>query len=191
MIPIFERLWDVAACTLDLNECKSLVLWAVKTAMVLEPMNEPNHWLYTDLERTLLWKCESVPEFTNVWIAKCVDWPSIYSVSRILSTAIGGASERGVRAAVTTLAFGNLAIQVRKLVFPEPKDPAMDITVEERKGPWERTMLQVWPPEAAPVHWPAEMGINGELGLESLEVRFSPPYEAATPVAWRGFIGSA
>src|SRR5271157_1160905 len=53
-IPVITRLLDHPACTLDIHDCKTLALWAVKTSMVLESINEPENWLYTDLERTLL-----------------------------------------------------------------------------------------------------------------------------------------
>jgi hypothetical protein len=80
-----------------------------------------------------------------------------------------------MRAGVTMLAFGTLAIQVRKLVPSNPMDPATNITVEQRQGPWERLALQVWPLPPVPVQWPADMGINGVVGLETLADRFAPP----------------
>ena len=137
--------------------------------MVLESINQPEHWHYSELERCLLFLQEQIPGYTHVWIAKCADFPSTYGVSRNLSTTAGHA-----RATVATLAFGCLAMQVRKVVPRATMNPATTITVEERPGPWEQVVLQVWPPQPDPVHWPAAMGLQGEHGLESLEARFSP-----------------
>jgi hypothetical protein len=152
---------------LDSRECGHPA--PLSPRMVLESINKPEHWLYTDLERCLLFKYDQIPPFTVVWIAKCVNFPSAYSISRTLSSATGQA-----RAAVTTLAFGCLAIQVRKVVPRATMNPATSITVEEREGPWEQVTLQVWPPPPEPVRWPAPMGLLDEHGLETLADRFSP-----------------
>jgi len=176
--PIITRLLDEPACTLDLHDCKTLSLWAVMKSMVTEPISPPEHWNYSDLDRCLLYLREQIPPHTDVWIAKSVNFPSSYSISRNLSTA---ASQ--VRAGVTTLDFGVLAIQVRKLVVPATVNPRKKFTVEEREGPWERTLLQIWPLRGEPVRWPAEMGVNGELGLDALADRFSPVSPGSTPAA--------
>jgi len=172
--PVITRLLDQVTCTLDVHDCQTLSLWAVKTSMVLESVNGPEHWLYTDLERTLMFKCGLMPPFTDVWIAQCVNFPSTYSISRILSTATRRDAHCQARAAVTTLAFGILAIQVLKVVPLNTMSPETKITVEERPGPWDRLALQVWPIQPEPVRWPASVGVLDEYGLETLAQRFSP-----------------
>ena len=172
--PVITRLLDQAPCSLDVHDCQTLSLWAVKTAMVLESVNGPEQWLYTDLERTLMSKCGLMPPYTNVWIAKCVNFPSTYSISRTLSTATDRDADRQARAAVTTLAFGTLAIQVLKVVPRSTMPPKTSITVDQRPGPWDRLALQVWPIQPEPVRWPASVGVLDEDGLETLAQRFSP-----------------
>lgn len=166
--PVITRLLDHNACTLDIQDCKTLSLWALKTSMVLESVNNLKHWIYTELERCLLFNRDQIPAFTNVWIAKCVNSPSAYTISRNLSIA-----NDQTRAAVTTLAFGSLAIQVRKVVPPAMTHPETTITVEQRPGSWEKVVLEVWPPPML-VRWPAPMGLLDEHGLETLAERFSP-----------------
>src|SRR5690348_4297425 len=52
--PVIERLLDDPTCTLDIHDCKTLSLWAVMTMMVLEALNDPKTWRFSDLERCLL-----------------------------------------------------------------------------------------------------------------------------------------
>jgi hypothetical protein len=174
-IPVITRLVDHAACFVDIHDCKTIALWSLKTSMVLEAVNDPEHWLYSDLDRCLLMKKDQIPPFTNIWIAKCINFSTLYSTSRTLSNPHDQA-----RASVSTLAFGCLAIQVRKLLPSSPLNPNTVVTVEERPGPWEQVVSQVWPPSPELVHWPASMGLDGEHGLETLAERFSPTEETTS-----------
>jgi hypothetical protein len=174
VMPVITRLLDEPSCDLDLHDCRVLALWAVKTAMVLESVNGPEHWIYTDMERTLIAQRGLMPRFTGVWIAKCVNFPSTYSISRILSTATDQDAQNQARAGVTTMAFGTLAMQVLKVV-PRSTIPAnASISLDQRPGPWDRLALQVWPIPPEPVRWPASVGVLDEHGLETLAQRFSP-----------------
>jgi len=185
--PVITRLLNCTTCTLDVHDCKTLTLWAVKTAMVLEAINGPERCLYSDLERCLLsHKRDQVPPFTFVWIAKWIDSAGPSSISRILSRAT-----TPDRATVTTLAFGCLAIQVLKVVPRATLDPAMNITMEQREGPWEQVALQVWPQRRDPVSWPTLMGLQGEGGLDVLEKRFSPADAENEPALVSGDPGDA
>jgi len=173
-MPVITRLLDQPACSLDLHDCQALSLWAVKTAMVLESVNGPEQWIFTDLERTLIAQRGLMPRFTGVWIAQCVNFPSTYSISRILSTAMDRDAQHQGRAGVTTLAFGTLAIQVLKVVPRSTMPTTTSITLDQRPGPWDRLALQVWPIPPEPIRWPAAVGVLDEHGLETLAQRFSP-----------------
>jgi hypothetical protein len=158
--PVITCLLDHPTCTLDVHDRKTLALWAVKTAMVLEAVKGPEQCLFSDLERCLLsHKRDQIPPFTFVWIAKLIDSAGLSSEGRILSTAT-----TSNRAAVTTLAFDCLTFQVRKVVPSTTLDPATNITIEQREGPWDQVLLQIWPQPPELVHWPAPMGLHGEWG---------------------------
>ena len=66
-------------------------------------------------------------------------------------------------------------------------NPKTVITVEERSGPWEQVVLQVWPPPPEPVRWPASIGLLDEHGLETLAQRFSPSEKETTGIQSRFF----
>ncbi len=183
VMPLITRLLDEprSTSTLDIHDCRMLSLWAGKTSMVFESVNGPDHWLYSDLDRSLMAQRDLIPPLTDVWIAKCVGFPSTYSTGRNLSTAASPVGESQVRASVTTLAFSSLTIQVRRLVLSPAMDPMSKITVGQRLGPWERIVLQVWPLPAEPVHWPAAVGIAGIYGLGTLGDRFGPAMQDSPP----------
>jgi hypothetical protein len=181
VIPVITRLLDEPNCTLDLHECNSLSRWAVKTSMVCESVNEPAHWIHNDLERTLISQRDEMPPFSVVWIAKCVGFSSIYSMARNLGMGAGVDVTGQPRASVATFVFGELAIQVRKIVPRPNTPPSATITVEERPGPWQQIVLQVWPPPSEPICWPARVGIASEDGLDMFAERFSPATQATVP----------
>ena len=167
--PIIESLLDCPTCTLDIYQCKTLVLWAVMSAMVLETTNEPETWRFTEEERCLFYKLEKIPPLTFVWIAKWTDSPGPSYAARILGT-----KESSDRAAATTFAFGTLAFQVLKVV---PDDPKMKSFFMAHRPTlqWDQIMLQVWEPQVVPICWPPPMPIQGMAELEVLELRFSRP----------------
>ncbi len=162
--PVIESLLDCPTSTLDINQCKTLALWAVMSTMVLETTNEPKIWRFTDPERCLFYKREQIPPFTFVWIANWIDSPGPSYGSRVLG-------DKSDRATVTTFGFGTLVFQVLKVV---PCDATGNKTMELRPGlPWGQIMLQVWKPQVVPICWPPQMEIHGEAQLEALELRFS------------------
>ena len=170
--PVIERLLDNPTCTLSIHDCKTVSLWAVMTTMVLEALNESKTWRFSDLERTLL-SCgrNQVPGSTYIWIAKRVASPGPSYISHLLSKK--GESTVG---AVTTFGFGTLAFQVLKVV---PGDMNRG-PVSCRTGPWDKVLLKVWPPQSEPACWPPRVGIQGDIGMEELEMRFSPPGAASS-----------
>jgi hypothetical protein len=177
--PIIERLWDHAEVTLDLHDCKSLSLWAVMTSMTLQTFDEQNNWLYSEEERTLMWYEQQIPPFIGVWIANCIGHAEMYSSGRTM-TGTSQETQRHARGGVVTMAFGNLGMQVLKVV-PEGNTTGLkQITVGQGWGDWENIALQVRPSEGKPVNWPPPRGIRCEEELEIFAGRFRSRSDSAT-----------
>ena len=172
--PLIERLWSDNACTLDLKECLSLSLWAVMTSMVLQTLGDEENWLYSDLDRTLMWKNQKMPPFTGIWIAQCVGHTETYTQSQSLWTGQSRDAERQARGNAITMAFGTLAIQVLKVVPPGEATPGREISIAQGRGYWEETALPIWPLKTDPVRWPPLSGIRHESELELFAQRFRP-----------------
>lgn len=165
--PVITRFLDQPTCTLDIHDCKTLALWSVKTSMMLEVVNPPEDWAFSELDRCLLYTKDQVPESTDVWLATCANFPSTYGVSRILSN-----EGKPDRVGITTLCFGCLTIQVRKMSIVTAR-PGVKVIIDEQPGPWEQVLLRIWPSTSPPISWPAKTGLNGENGLVALANRFS------------------
>jgi len=171
--PVIESLIDDRLDVLDLQSMASIAAWAVKTAMVLESTGPPPEWFFTNEERARLRSDESLPQWTSVWIAKCLEHSGMYSASKKLR-GTDSVRDESVTATVTTMVFGSLAIQTRTLRVRSAVPPNTTVTVAERTGPWNKLTLQVWPVHLEQVSWPAKMGFRGEAGLHELTERFSP-----------------
>jgi len=172
--PLIERLWSDNACTPDLEGCLSLSLWAVMTSMVLQTLGDEENWLYSDLDRTLMWKNQKMPPFTGIWIAQCVGHTETYTQSQSLWTGQSRDAERQARGNAITMAFGTLAIQVLKVVPPGEATPGREISIAQGRGYWEETALPIWPLKTDPVRWPPPSGIRHESELELFAQRFRP-----------------
>ena len=172
--PVIERLLDHEASALDHENSRTLALWAIKTAMVLQTLGQPESWIYSDLELTLMWHSQRMPDLAFVWIARCVNHSEAYAQHKSLWTGLDRQADPRDRAGVTTMAFGNLAVQVLKVAPVRPVPPTVEITFHQRPGPWGQLALRVWPLRTDVVRWPGPLAIGHEDGLEMFAERFSP-----------------
>jgi hypothetical protein len=165
--PVIERLLDEPECELDVHVCRTLALWSCMTAMVMESVNAPDHWAFTDNDRRLLYSKSLTPESADVWIVKCVNFTTCTGVARIQANP--GSPDR---VGTTTLCFTPLVIQIRKMHIPTAK-PGVKITIYERPWEWDQVLLRIWPLAGRPVHWPGEKGLDGYRGFVLLGHRFT------------------
>jgi hypothetical protein len=170
--PIIERLWNDVKNRLDLEDRQALSLWATMTSMVLQTLDEPDNWLYSELERTVFWKHHRIPSFMGIWIANCVGHTSTYTQGRSMWTGPSQGEGRRARGNAITMAFGTLGIQVLKVTPDGDVGPIKEITVGQGSGDWERIALQIWPLKGDSVDWPPPRGIHSESELELFAGRF-------------------
>jgi hypothetical protein len=170
--PIIERLWQEPNVTLPLEDCHSLSLWAVMTVMVMQTLGEEEGWLYSEYDCTLMWNSQQMPRFTGIWIANCDGHTEISSESRFMLSGPSPQTGRLARGNAITMAFGNLALQVLKVVPEGNIDHLKDITVSQGYGDWQNIALQLWPLTGHPVAWPPPRAIRSEQQLELFTERF-------------------
>ena len=149
--PIVESILSEKLRALDVSSQAVIAVWATKTAMVLEALYPDRNFFYSAIERQYFRSLSAIPEHTTKWIAKCVNQPNFYSVAEDLRTAPG---VNAAKAYVTTMAFGSLAFQVVSIKTHAALSTATQITYDSREGPWDKTLLQVWPIITYSQHWP-------------------------------------
>ncbi len=168
--PVLVSILDDKLSVIDFSSQSTLACWAAKTSMVLECLNPNRTWFYSNDERQLMRATLTLPPRTSVWIAKCVDQKNIYSAAKDLRTSL---DDNGVHAYATTMAFGSLAFQIVSIKTPETIPENVSITYNVTEGPWDKTLLQVWPIIQESLVWPAGYGLNNELGLAALTERLN------------------
>lgn len=171
MKPIVESIIDKQLRVLDASSQAVISVWAIKTAMALEALYPERVYFYSEDERQNIRVISAIPKRTSIWIASCVNQPNIYSAGKDLWTAPGG---NEAKAYVTTMAFGSLAIQVASIRALANLPQEFRITYDSREGPWDQTLLQMWPIIQHSQQWPPSYGLDGEYGLEVLTERLSP-----------------
>ncbi len=169
--PALESILDDKLKDIGPSAQSILARWAVKTAMVLECIDSNRTWFYSKDERQTMRSAQSLPPRTSVWIAKFINQPNIYSAAKDLRTTAGN---NEAHAYATTMVFGSLALQIvsikTTLVIPEN----VPLNYDVRDGPWDQTLVQIWPPSQKSLAWPPHYGLDGDLGLDALTERLSP-----------------
>jgi hypothetical protein len=171
MKPIVDSILDEQFRALDVSSQAVIAVWAIKTAMALEALYLERGFFYSENERQNMRAVSAIPERTSIWIGKCVNQPNIYSAGKDLRTAPGG---KEVKAFVTTMAFGSLALQVVSIRITANLPKEMQVTYDTREGPWDKILLRVWPLIPYSQQWPPSYGLDGDWGLEALTERLSP-----------------
>jgi hypothetical protein len=168
--PIIESILEDNTNGFDAAAQETLGVWAVKTAMVLEAVNPEWPRFYSVEERHRLRTARLLPARTEVWLAKCVNQPDIYSAAVDHRT---GSGDDGARAFAVTMAFGSLAFQVVTLRTPASVPEHVSATYDSSDGPWNQVLLQVWPTSSEKRVWPPKMGLDSESGVNALAERLS------------------
>lgn len=171
--PIVERLFTEQPVALDRYDQTTLAVWAGKNAMVYETLRLDSPHFFSSLDRKTLGETMSLPPHTSVWLAKCVGDAVIFCSASELG-GFADASGEEVRAYVTTMSFGPLAIQVVCGQLPDSFPRSVRVTASMRPGPWHELTLPIWPIQSEQVAWPASVGLSGELGLDAFSKRWGP-----------------
>jgi hypothetical protein len=169
--PILESIFNDKLKAIDTLDQLTLARWAVKTAMVLEAIDSNRSWFYSDNERQMMGAVQSLPPRTSVWIATCINQPNIYSAAKDLLTT---PNNDGIHAYATTMAFGSIAFQIVSIKTFAAIPENVPVTYDVTEGPWDQTIVQVWPTTKKSIDWPPTYGLNSEYGLDALAERLSP-----------------
>lgn len=171
--PIVVALFGENQVTLNSGAQTALAVWSVKSAMVYEALSLNRSWFFTESEHRALRETLQPATQTSVWLAKCVGWKSAFCIAKDLTGTVENSAEK-VKAYITTMGFGPLAIQVCSLKLPISDAPNIAVTGHQNPGPWNHITLNIWPVQQEQVTWPPSIGLSSELGLQAFSERWSP-----------------
>jgi hypothetical protein len=139
--------------------------------MVLETIDASQTWFYSENERRLMYVLQAIPQRTSVWIAKCRNQPNVHSEARHPRST---SDDAGAHAFAVTMAFGSVAFQVVTIRLPAEVPANATVTYDVTDGPWDQTLIKIWPTSLNVQAWPPAYGLDGDLGLKALTERLSP-----------------
>jgi hypothetical protein len=168
--PVIEALLDDQITSITADQQAILARWSLKSAMVFEGLRGDAEWFYDQEDRSVVATGAVSLSRTNVWLAKCVDLPSIHCISSDMADA-PHPQPATVRGYVTTMAFGSLALQVVSLKVSGWAAGVPVLSTDTRGTEWPDVLVQIGPP-GVDTEWPPRLGLNGEVGVEELNTRF-------------------
>lgn len=149
----------------------TLAVWAVKTAMVLEALDSPELFAYTQAEREELRKWSTIPTRSSIWLAASTD-PSLFASTK--TRHFGASTPHILEGAATTIALSRVVVQVFTMRLPQQVGARTKVTVPVRKANWEESTVQILPASPSSVAiWPPKLGLDGETGIDFLSGRFA------------------
>jgi hypothetical protein len=155
---------------LDISGQTTIALWSLKTAMVLEALDQPQKRLYTQQEREQLRKLSMIPWRTSVWLATSVD-QSLFLSSK--NSHMQAEDTNNISGVSITIALSHVVIQVLTIRVPPKVGTLTRVTTNVRRGPWDQATVQIWPAQSVQACWPPPLGLNSEEGLNAIAERFS------------------
>jgi hypothetical protein len=169
--PVVEALLGPKSVFINSQQQSLLAIWSVKNAMVFEALRSDQSWFYSAKERENLRIAFQPPDQTYVWLAKVIEFDGPFTSSSNLGGIIKE-STNPVSGYVTTMAFGNMAIQVLNIRLLTSDMQYSNLIFQQSPGPWDQTSLPIWPNQQTQLSWPPTIGLSGEFGLQVFSKRF-------------------
>jgi len=151
-----------------------LSIWAVKTAMVFETTDHTRTWFYTQDERKELLEFSKPPDGTVVWIGRHAQSNVVDGIGTFLHASESPTNPL-TEGHVTSFLLFRLIIQVFTLRI-KPQFQHVDfMRVHLKPGPWNRSLIQVWPIRRRLAPWPPPRSFSDHgTSFEELSKRFIP-----------------
>jgi hypothetical protein len=102
-------------CGLDMASQTTIAVWSLKTAMVLEALDQPHQRAYSQLEREQLRTLSAIPWRTSVWLATSID-PSYFMSTK--NRHLDAENTKNISGVSITMAFAHVVLQVFTIRVP-------------------------------------------------------------------------
>jgi hypothetical protein len=161
-------------------EQRTLALWAMKTAMVLE-LSEPSDsgHFFTDTERWLFMDLLDPPfNDIRVWAAAREDErPVDYRGARIKLLRPDSGRQVG-DVFVATMSLGHVVFQMTARRLFEPRLSIVDVPFPPESSDWQDVTVALWPPSESPREWPPRLTLDANA-LEAFGNRWNERIKAS------------
>ena len=170
--PLVGSLMQDVSTPLDASQRALLAAWSVKTAMVLDSVNQRDRSsFYERCECERLRLDLTMPEKTTIWAGRYYG-SSLGAYGTDLWLGLLDKT-RAARACVTTIIVGHLAVQalvIRRL----PGYEQTSLFADSKVGPWGGLLIEVWPPQTPSVEWPPPLSFTnrGRTSIAALMDRW-------------------
>jgi hypothetical protein len=159
------------ALPLNSNEQLCLSLWSTKTAMVFEQTSRAQAPFYSKADRNRL-RSGELPPLTTIWIGRYGQSNMLYGEARKLYERTSRNDNPFCDGHATTFVIRRLVIQALTLRV-KPAFENRDVTLHIKPGPWDYSLIQLWPIANQVVKWPPELSFdNSTISCEDLSRRF-------------------
>jgi hypothetical protein len=158
----------------------TIALWSVKTAMVLEALDDEDKRIYTPEQCKQLRTLSAIPWRSSVWLAKSAVGTLFMSTK---NRHLNDPGLEGPSGASITMAFAHAVTQVLTIRLPGDVGQTTRITTNVRVGPWTQNSVQIWPIQSSEINWPPPICMDGENGLNAFSERFSTSSTEAIAMA--------
>jgi hypothetical protein len=159
--PIIGCMFEDLALPLDVQQQTLLSNWAVKTAMVLDSVKNPesNARFYLKAECATFRLKRTIPDRIRIWIGR-----SSLSALGAYGTDLAIVSPHSLKLGVgmaTTVVVGHLAVQVLAMhIYAEHLAKNVE-DIEPKPGNWDSMLVPIWPIGRHSVMWPPQITFTG------------------------------
>jgi len=162
--PYLGTMLHGVALTLAKPQQEAISRWLLKTAMVLEgaSLHGRSHF-YRQADRDELRLDSTIPRGSLAWLGQFAGTGPHISGEDIRFTI--GKDTRVADGCVTTFVVGKVVGQILTVRFaPDNREP---IRIHSRNGPWNRSLIQIWPTRLS-VQWPPALCFLADRGIPSV-----------------------
>lgn len=159
-VPIIGRMVQDIAVSLDGHQQKLVAAWSIKTAMVSDSMkgrNAPNQF-YSREECSNMRIGREIPARTLIWIGR-IDRMHLGNFGTDFALFDPQKIRIGMGSVNTSVA-GHFVTQVVTVHIEKPNIEISGLAC--KMGNWNKSLLQIWPPQKSIVRWPPKISFaNG------------------------------
>ncbi len=161
--PLIGAMLNSLSVVLDTAAQQQAAMWAMKCAMVSDAIVKKDRLLgFDQTQRERLRVQRQMPASTTIWIGRFCLRALAYFGTDVWLTHKG--VQRAGRGSISTLVVGHLVFQIANIsVAPKDADGPTRITAKD--GPWEQTLIPIWPiVDSRSVTWPPETTFRNDGG---------------------------